>query len=81
LVGATVLGAPETSTTWNAIAVASHSVQRAAAWALLAWSTTPPRWVEMSQAKSNARPPSCSIVACARFSPVDAYERLYEGRG
>ena len=35
LVGATVLGAPETSTIWNAIAVASQSVQRAAAWRLV----------------------------------------------
>ena len=71
LVGATVF-ALEAITIWNAIAVASQSVQRAAACALLAWSTTPPRWLLTSHAKSNARPPSCSIVAWARFSPVEA---------
>ena len=58
----------EAITIWNAIAVASQSVQRAAACALLASSTTPPRCVLTSHAKSNARPPSCSIVACAKFS-------------
>ena len=44
--GTTRSGEPETSTTWNAIAVARQSVQRAPACASLKLSTTsPPRWV------------------------------------
>jgi len=59
---------PEASTIWNAIAVASHVVQRPAACALFDWSTVPPRCRLMLQAKSNARPLSCSMVAWARLS-------------